>query len=51
MDKETKTIDVKLPTRWEDLYNLLSLGKTKTRLSFCSRLLANLTKKQSHLGW
>ena len=26
MDKDSKTIDLKLPTRWEDLYNLLSQG-------------------------
>ena len=51
MDNDSKTIDIKLPRGWEDLYNSLSLGKKKTRFSFCSRLLANLTKKQSHLGW
>ncbi len=26
MDKDSKTIDIKLPTRWEDLYNSLSQG-------------------------
>lgn len=46
MDIDSKTIDIKLPTRWEDLDNSLSLGKKKTRFSFCSRLLANLTQKQ-----
>ena len=26
MDKDSKTIDLKLPTQWEDLYNSLSQG-------------------------
>ena len=51
MDKDTKTIDIKLPTRWEELDNSLSLGKKKTRFSFCSRLLANLTQKQPQLRY
>lgn len=46
MDKNSKTIDIKLPRGWEDLDNSLSLGKKKTRFSFCSHLLANLTQKQ-----
>ena len=51
MDKYSKTIDIKLPTRWEDLDNSLSLGKKKTRFSFCSRLLTNLTQKQLQLRY
>ena len=51
MDKDSKTIDIKLPTRWEDLDNSLSLGKKKTRFSFCSRLLTNLTQKQLQLRY
>ena len=46
MGTGSKTIDIKLPTRWEELDNSLSLGKKKTRFSFYSHLLANLTEKQ-----
>lgn len=36
MDKDTKTIDIKLPTRWEDLDNSLSLGiKKAVDLQWC----------------
>ena len=37
MQQDKISIDLKLPTRWEDLDNPLTLGKKKKRYSFCSR--------------
>lgn len=45
MQQETISIDLKLPKKWEDLDNPLTLGKKKTRFSFCSRSTADLTEQ------
>ncbi|MBQ9218393.1 MAG: hypothetical protein IJ160_09515 [Muribaculaceae bacterium] len=46
MQQDKISIDLKLPTRWEDLDNPLTFGKKKKHFSFCSHSIADLTDKQ-----
>ena len=45
MQKDSINIDLKPPTKWEDLHNPLTFGKKKKRFSFCSHSIADLTYK------
>ena len=46
MQQDIISIDLKLPKKWEDLDNPLTLGKKKKRFSFCSHSFTDLTDKQ-----